>query len=86
MFRSATRQGPHVAVSLVVDGGEIEALGVDTEGLDGDVRLGDELLGLVGLQVPDVDDPGLVSDNQLLLVRMQRHTSNWSVGLVNSLT
>ena len=54
---------------------------IDRHTLNAALRLWAELLALVRAQVPDVHDAAVVADDQVLLVGVQRHRVDGSVGL-----
>ena len=70
LLGSAARERPDVAVPLVVDGRHVETLGIYGDTLYRDIGLRDELLGLVRLKVPDMNDARLVSDYKFLQNRI----------------
>lgn len=64
-----------------VDCRHVTGIRVDVDGVDRDLGLRNQLLVVVGLQIPDVNHAALVSDNQLRLENTQDASFMDSTGL-----
>lgn len=83
---NAPCQVPDIAVSGTIDGCHVASIWVDVSRRDGRLRLGNQLLIVVCLQVPDVDSTALITHNEFCLVGMQTHAINGCVHLEDTLT